>query len=265
MFDGVVNRHLAERAARRSAYSLGATALESLVISGLVIVTARMAARPRDELPLVEVQFIQNVARPQPPPAAPPPAAARPAAARRSARDAPVVPVSARPRALLALVQPRQVADEMKAPDPNEPIEDYGDGGEAVEGGIIGGIPGYMPDAGVAATAAVARAAEVFEEAPQYATSGFRPPQEAQPGCVRGAVRLPAALTGYVSAPVVVKFAVTRAGTIGTFQVVSPVTDPRIPEVIRQALLSCRWIPGTDAQGRATALWVVMPFRFEAG
>jgi protein TonB len=154
----------------------------------------------------------------------------------------------------------------MKAPDPGEPLEYYGDVADGVEGGVIGGIPGYVQDtSGAAATAAVARGADVFEEAPQYATSGFRPPQEAQPGCVRAAIRLPAALTGYVSAPVVVKFAVTRSGTIATFQVMSAVADPRLPEVIRQALLSCRWIPGTDAQGRATALWVVMPFRFEAG
>ncbi|HET7754555.1 MAG TPA: hypothetical protein VFK85_11655 [Anaeromyxobacteraceae bacterium] len=265
MFEGVVNRHLAERAARRSAYSLGATALETLVITGMVVVTARMAAAPKP-MPLVEVQFIRSVARPPPPPAAPP-ATARPAAARRPQTAAVATPVAARPHAPLALIQPREIADEMKPPDPDEPIEDYGDAAEGAEGGVIGGIPGYVPDgAGSGAvTGAVARAADAIEEAPQYATTGFRPPQEAQPGCVRGAVRLPAALTGYVSAPIVVKFAVTRSGAIGAFQVMSQNGNPRLGEVIRQALLQCRWVPGTDAQGRATSLWVIMPFRFEAG
>jgi protein TonB len=266
MFEGVVNRHLAERAARRSVYSLGATAFETLMITGMVVITARLAAQPK-EPPLVEVQFIRSIPRPPPPPAAAPAAAARPAAARRAATPSASPTVTARPRAPLALVQPREISDEMKPADPAEPLEDYGDGVDGVEGGVIGGIPGYVPDAAGAGgvTGVVARAADVIEEAPQYATSGFRPPQEATAGCVRGAIRLPAALTGYISAPVVVKFAVTRSGAIGAFQVMSPISDPRIAGVIRQALLSCRWVPGTDAQGRATSLWVVMPFRFEAG
>lgn len=262
MFEGVVQRHLAQRAARRGAYSLGATVLETLVITGLVVITARMAARPK-ALPVVEVQFIRSV--PRPPPPAAPPATARPAAARKVAQGT-ATTVATRPRAPLALIQPREISDVMKPPDPSEPLEDYGDVAEGAEGGVIGGIPGYVADAGDASGAgAVARGADVIEEAPQYATTGFRPPQEAQPGCVRAAIRLPAALTGYVSAPVVVKFAVTRSGTIGAFQVMSPVADPRIAEVIRHALLACRWLPGSDAQGRATSLWVVMPFRFEAG
>lgn len=264
MFEGVVNRHLVERAARRSAYSVGATALQTIIISGLVAITARMAAQPK-AMPLVEVQFIRAVARPPPPPAAAP-AAARPAAV-AAARRAGVPVVSARPHAPTALIQPREVAPEMKPPDPAEPIEDYGDADAGVEGGVVGGIPGYVAGAaaGSATQVAFTRSEQTIEEAPQYATTGFRPPQEADPGCVRAAIRLPAALTGFVSAPVVVKFAVTRSGTIGDVQFMSPVADPRIGDVIRQALRSCRWIPGSDAQGRATSLWVVMPFRFEAG
>jgi protein TonB len=228
----------------------------------MVVITARMAAQPKS-MPLVEVQFIRAV--PRPPPPAAPAAAARPAAARKAVGSS-AATVAARPRAPLALVQPREISDVMKPPDPAEPLEDYGDVADGVEGGVVGGIPGYVPDAADSSGAsAVARGADVIEEAPQYATTGFRPPQEAQPGCVRGAIRLPAALTGYVSAPVVVKFAVTRTGAIGAFQVMSQVADPRIGEVIRQALLACRWTPGADAQGRATTLWVVMPFRFEAG
>jgi periplasmic protein TonB len=28
---------------------------------------------------------------------------------------------------------------------------------------------------------------------------------------------------------------------------------------------SCRWVPGADAQGRPTAIWVILPLRFTQG
>jgi hypothetical protein len=45
----------------------------------------------------------------------------------------------------------------------------------------------------------------------------------------------------------------------------TPVSDPRIGEIIRAGLLSCRWNPGTDPDGRPVRLWVDMPIRFTGG
>lgn len=101
-------------------------------------------------------------------------------------------------------------------------------------------------------------------EAPQYVTSGFRSPAEAVPGCVGRSVRLPHDLAGYAAGQVVVKFAVGRDGRVGLTRLMTPVPDPRIFEAIRQALESCRWRAGTDAQGQPATLWVVLPLRFAA-
>jgi outer membrane biosynthesis protein TonB len=81
---------------------------------------------------------------------------------------------------------------------------------------------------------------------------------------VGSSIRLPADLAGYAAGQVVVKFAVARDGTVGLAQLMTPVPDQRIFEAIRRALASCRWRPGSDAQGQPVTLWVILPLRFAA-
>ncbi len=254
MFDQLLVRDLSSRAAMRGAYSLGATALETVFLLAMAAITAHLAARREVSQPVVDVVFVRQAPRRPAPPPPPPPAAARRALAPRKAV------VVSRPAPPAALIQPREVAPEMKLPDPAEPVEEYDEGG--VEGGVVGGVPGGVVGGTMEG---YRRGVSEVEEAPQYVTSGFRKPAEASPGCVRSAIRVPPDLAGYISGPITVKFAVGREGAVGRVEVVGAVMDPRIVEVIRRALRDCRWLPGADAQGRPVALWVVMPLRFTSG
>jgi protein TonB len=76
---------------------------------------------------------------------------------------------------------------------------------------------------------------------------------------------VPPSLAGFICGPITIKFAVRPDGSIGQFQIMSEVPDPRITEVIHQGISACRWIPGADAQGRPVAIWVIMPLRFARG
>jgi TonB family protein len=107
------------------------------------------------------------------------------------------------------------------------------------------------------------RGTELIEDAPTFALEGFQKARMAEPGCVQAAVRLPRDLANRLSGPVTVKFAVGVDGTVGLFQVMGEVPDRRVADALWSAIQSCRFIPGTDAQGRKTRLWVVMPIRFE--
>lgn len=253
VFEQLLSRDLSRRVAVRSAYSLGATALETTVLLALAAITAHLAARRPEREPVVDVVFVKHAPpRPAPPPPPPPPAAARRVPTSRKA-------VVSRPAPPASLIQPREVAPEIKMPDPGEPVEEFEEGG--VEGGVVGGVPGGVIGGTMEG---YSRGAEV-EEAPQYVTSGFRKPAEASPGCVRGSMRVPTDLTGYVSGQITVKFAVGRDGAVGRVEVVGTALDDRVVEVIRRGLRACRWLPGADAQGRPVSLWVVMPLRFASG
>jgi TonB family protein len=107
------------------------------------------------------------------------------------------------------------------------------------------------------------RSTELVEDAPRFAVEGFQKPRMAEPGCVQAAVRLPRELVARLAGPVTVKFAVGTDGTVGLFEVVGQVPDRRVADALRSAIQSCRFLPGADAQGRKTRLWVVMPIRFE--
>jgi len=102
----------------------------------------------------------------------------------------------------------------------------------------------------------------LVEEAPRHPTEGFRRPQMAEPGCVQSAIRLPRDAASRVSGPVTVRFAVGTAGEISLFQVLGDVPDPRIADALATAVRGCRFIPGADAAGTPTRLWVTMPIRF---
>jgi hypothetical protein len=203
LLDAMVARQGGKRVARRGAWTLGAAAFQVVFVTSLALLTALLAARSRPT-PAVEVQLVRAAyRRPAPPPPAAPPLAARrtPEGPRPSGAT-----VKARPPA--ALIQPREIAETMKAPDPGEPMEEYDvEYAEGVEGGVVGGVPGYVPEAGVAGGGIM--------EAPRYVSNGFQAPAESRPGCVGSSIRLPANLAGYAAGQVVVKFAVGRDGTVG--------------------------------------------------
>ncbi len=251
LFDAMVARQGGRRVVRRSAWTVGAATFQVVFVSSLMLLTAALAARSQPD-PEVQVKLVQPVLqRPAPPPPAPP----------KAVRRAPAAPrpnvATVKPHPPAALVQPREIAEAMKAPDPNEPVEEYeAVEGEGVEGGVVGGVPAYAPPS--------AEGGGIME-APQYVTTGFRAPAESVSGCVRSSVRLPTELAGYVAGQVVVKFAVGRDGSVGLVQLMTPVPDPRIAAAIRNAIEACRWRAGSDAQGRPVTLWVILPLRFTSG
>jgi protein TonB len=137
----------------------------------------------------------------------------------------------------------------MKTPDPSEkePEYDWGDdsGGEGVVGGVAssGGI----------------------EDAPQFASAGYKKPVMAQKNCVQETVRIPRELQGFISGPVTVKFAIGRDSSPSRFEVMTKDVPDRISASIWSAVQECKWIAGADAQGRPTAIWVILPLRFTQG
>jgi protein TonB len=101
------------------------------------------------------------------------------------------------------------------------------------------------------------------EEAPRYMTSGFKGPRLASKGCIGESMKIPPQLLEQLTGPVTVKFAVYSNGAVGSFQLLTPVPDPRIADAIKRAITDCEWIPGADAQGNPTAIWVIQPLRFQ--
>lgn len=236
MFDEVTKTEGGKRAARKGVYIFGSTLFQVLFVVAMIVVGERIRAAAKAEA-AVEVKFI----RATPPPPPPPPPAAKRKTENKPKTDAPrtVVPPT-------AMIQPKDVTQEMKPPNPNEPPEPEADEG-GVEGGVVGGVAGGI------------------EEAPRYLGAGFRAPREKNRGCLQSSMRVPPALQGFVSGPITVKFAVRRDGSIGQVQVVSNVPDPRIKEIIARGLAACEWAPGADAQGNPTSIWVIMPIRFAGG
>lgn len=100
------------------------------------------------------------------------------------------------------------------------------------------------------------------EEAPAHAGPGFRKPRQAERHCVRDGIRIPHGLQGFLSELIWVKVAIGRDGTPSLFQVLDRLPDERIGQAIWEAIQKCRWIPGTDARGRPTKIWVMIPIRF---
>jgi protein TonB len=90
---------------------------------------------------------------------------------------------------------------------------------------------------------------------------GFQAPRLAQRNCISDNLRLPAQLSGSVPDAVTARIAVTASGTPTQVQVMGQVADTRISDAVKRAVESCDWIPGADAEGKPTALWVVMPIR----
>jgi len=46
---------------------------------------------------------------------------------------------------------------------------------------------------------------------------------------------------------------------------IPPEIKGRVEQLIWNAISGCEWVPGADAQGRPTAIYVTFPLRFTAG
>ena len=242
MFDEVTKVEGGKRAARKGAYIFGSTVFQIVFVAALIVLGERIRSAAKAEA-AVEVKFVR--AAPPPPPPPPPAPKKKVEAKPKTEAPKPVMPPA-------AMIQPKEISEEMKAPNPNEPPEpepEVAEGGAEGGVGVVGGVAG----------------AGAFEEAPRYVTAGFRAPREKERNCVSASIRVPRELAGFVSGAIMVKFAVRRDGSIGQVQIMSQVPDPRIGEIIRQGLSHCEWVPGADAQGNPTSLWVVMPIRFAGG
>ena len=118
------------------------------------------------------------------------------------------------------------------------------------------------PVAPTALEPVAATAREPAPDAPRYLASGFRSPRLAQADCLSENLRLPPQLAEMVAGPVTVKFAVYPDGRVDQLQVMNKLPDPRIGEAVARAVRACEWVPGADADGTPTPLWVVQPLRF---
>jgi protein TonB len=90
---------------------------------------------------------------------------------------------------------------------------------------------------------------------------GFLSPKLVSRTCISENLRLPAQLTGAVPDTVTARIAVSATGQPSAVQVMGQVADPRISEAVRRAVQACDWVPGADAEGKPTPLWVVLPIR----
>jgi protein TonB len=259
VFDHVTKQGAGRRAARSGAFLLGSTALQIALVAVVVLVSVRMAAKTSNG-PVVDVKFFPRLAAPAPPP--PPAPVKRPVVRPRPKNES-----AEKPTGRVAMVQPRQVPAEVAPPAPVEPPEADTGSTQGSDAGVPGGTDGGLAGGTLGGTGKGTGlgSGDGTEEAPQYAGSGYRKPSEVEPGCVRSAIRIPPQLTGFISGPITVKFAVGRDGSAGLVEVMTRVSDRRIAEIIRAGIQTCRWQPGTDTQGRPVRLWVIMPIRFTTG
>jgi protein TonB len=245
VFDEVTKKEGPQASVRKAGYVLGSTVFQGLLVGAIIVASATIKAKVIDE-PIADVKFVKTAPPPPPPP---PPA---PAPARKRPPDSKPRTDLPKPPPPQALIQPQEIQPEMRAPDPNEAPEPEYDYGDAAEGeGVIGGVVGGAPND--------------IEDAPAYATAGYRKPTMVEPGCVQRSVRIPPQLAGYISGPITAKFAIRPDGVPTRFEVMGGVPDQRIADAMWRAVQGCRWVPGADAQGRPVSIWVILPFRFTTG
>lgn len=108
----------------------------------------------------------------------------------------------------------------------------------------------------VVATAA-APAAPGVEEA-RRTGSRFQAPHLADKHCIAENLNLPEGIDG----PVTVRLSVGPTGAVSQVQVLGQVKSAGVENAIRKAVTGCTWVPGADAEGKPTSLWVVQPLRF---
>ncbi|MBK9518465.1 MAG: hypothetical protein IPO09_14165 [Anaeromyxobacter sp.] len=242
MFDEVTKRETGKAAARRAGFVFGSTAFQIGLVAAAILAGQQIKEAVQEKA--VDVKFVKSAA-PPPPPAPPPPAAPPPK--RKNAPDKPPPVNAPPPPPPTALIQPTDLKEEMKEDtSPKEPEYNYGSG-EGVVGGVVGAVT----------------PAPSIEDAPAYATAGFRKPAPEDPACIGRSVRISSDLLDYVTGPIKVKFAVNKDGTPSRFEVLSAISDQRIASAIWQAIKSCKWTAGADAQGRPTNIWMILPVRLQ--
>jgi hypothetical protein len=254
-----------------------------LLIGAIVAVVATRNSAPAAETAVTAAPALPTTPAPAAAQAQPDPAArptpATPAPATVTGAVAAAEPKTAPER---AATPPARAAPERRAPAAAPaPAPERAERTEhtvsrrapAAEPNIVR-VPTAPPPESAAVTAAVfsppptepvapaAPAAPVVEDAPVYASDGFRRPTAADPGCVQRSIRLPRDLQDRVPAIVPVRFAVAPDGGLSQFSVIADVPDRRVGESIWSAIRACKFNPGADARGRPVRLWVVMPIRF---
>jgi hypothetical protein len=97
---------------------------------------------------------------------------------------------------------------------------------------------------------------------PVFASAGYTKPAEAKKNCVANAVRIPKWMAG-INGAVVSKFSVDAEGAVGNFEVLTEA--PReVRLAIEQAVQSCQFTPGRTPEGKAVAVWMILPMRFKS-
>jgi len=269
VFEEVTKREGGKRAAHRASYLLASTAAQAAALAAAGFLCSGIRARLA-EGPIVPVKIIRSALPPAAPlrPSGPRAGAERPTPAPappKAPLTSPIKHPAPRPPPPRATVPPERGPPELEpaaSAPPEEPAADGdADGGERGGGtdesaaGVIGGVAGGTSSS----------SGPGVEEAPAYPGAGWRRPEQAQRDCVQNSVRIPSSLRGFVQGPVTAKFAIGPDGAPSSFQLIGNVPDARIRAAIWQAVRSCRWIAGSDAQGHPAKLWVIMPIRFEAG
>jgi hypothetical protein len=106
----------------------------------------------------------------------------------------------------------------------------------------------------------VAVAASAAPE-PTNVGNGFVSPRLVDRACIASNLRLPVQLEDDAPEVVTVRVAVDPTGVPAQVRSTGPGIDPRNLEAIRRAVIGCEWVPGKDAQGQPSLIWVVVPIR----
>jgi len=246
MFDEVTKRRSGRDAAKRAGFAFGSAVLQVGVLAAVIAISAAIRAKVV-EPKQVEVKFLKALS-----PAPPPPPAAKRASVEPHRHE------QRKPPPSQVLIQPREIQPEpAKEPDPPAP-EEHDSG---IEAGAVGGVAGGSANGVVGGVPGSPVPSPVVEEGPAYPTAGFRKPQMADAGCVQRSLRVPEEWMDRLGV-VTVKFAIGKDGVPSRFQSMTHGFADRVAPAIWRAVQSCRWIPGADAQGRPTAIWVILPIRF---
>jgi protein TonB len=141
MFEDVINKLAAKRAARRASWLIGSTFAQALLA---IAILYRARAVKVQEDPVVQVKFMKGAAAPVSRFSAPPPAVPKKPAKERAREPARPIP---------PMIQPKEVAAEVEH-DLSEPEDiETGDPDEGVVGGAVGGEAGGASRAVVQAPA----------------------------------------------------------------------------------------------------------------
>lgn len=248
MFEHVTNSKSVAGAGRNGLFLLGSSLVQGGVVVAVVLAASMIKARVADE-PVVPVKLARIV------PAAPPAPPATPTQPRVEHRRP-----TAAVKPLAALVAPRTIPASV--PEVSEPEEEEAPASVPSDA-VVGGVVGEVASAAPAAPAPPPPPKPVVKDEPSYAGAGFVRPRVEDPSCLRANLQLPRGLEG-MAAAVTAKFAVGVDGAPSLFSVQPADADARLASAIWEAIRTCRWIAGTDSRGRATKIWVLMPFRFRA-